>query len=645
MEEKPLENSHPTHNVNFVEPRNFREKLKSGLAETFFPDDPFKEFKNEPPRKKLLKGVQYFVPIFEWLPKYNFKLFRYDFLAGVTIASLAIPQGISYANLTKIPPIIGLYSSFVPPFIYAIFGSSKNLAVGTVAACSLLMAETIGDKVSPTQNPTLYLQLVFTATFIAGILETALGVLRLGILVDFLSHSTITGFMGGTAVIISLQQLKSIFGLTHFTVKTDIISVLKAVFSHRNEWHWQSVVVGVIFLAFLQFTKYLKTKKPKLFWISAMAPLVTVIIGGLFAYFAHAEKYGIELVGPLKRGINPSSIKELNFDPKYISAPMKAGILTAILALAEGIAIGRSFAIMKNEQVDGNKEMIAFGLMNIVGSFTSCYLTTGPFSKTAVNYNAGCKSQMSNIVMAIIMLLTLLLLAPLFSYTPMVALSAIIMSAMFGLIEYEKAYHLYKVDKFDFCICMVAFFGVSFINMDIGLGLSVGLGIIRALLYTARPATCKLGNIPNSSLYRDIKQYPVATLPTAGILVLQLGSPIFYTNSSYIRERIMRWIRDEESNIDKQGDSIEHIVLELGGVTSIDMTGIEGFFELKRLLEAKGIKMVLVNPRIEVLEKLITSKFIDSIGKELVFLSIDDAIRACRFRQGGPSKLEGDNNA
>ncbi|XP_074280983.1 putative sulfate transporter 3.5 [Silene latifolia] len=644
MENSTLENNSNPNNVNFAEPRSFIKTLKSDLAETLFPDDPFKGFMNEPPKKRLLKGVQYFVPIFEWLPNYNLKLLRYDILAGITIASLAIPQGISYANLGKIPPIVGLYSSFVPPFIYALFGSSKNLAVGTVATCSLIIAQTIGDKVSPTDNPALYLQLVFTATFITGILQTALGVLRLGFLVDFLSHSTITGFMGGTAVIISLQQLKGIFGLSHFTTKTDVVSVLTAVFTHRKEWHWQSAVVGIIFLTFLHFTKYLKTKKPKLFWISAMAPLATVIIGGLFAYFAHAEKYGITVVGPLKRGINPSSIKELNFDAKYIAAPLKAGLITAILALAEGIAIGRSFAIMKNEQTDGNKEMIAFGLMNIVGSFTSCYLTTGPFSKTAVNYNAGCKTQMSNVVMAIIMMLTLLLLAPLFSYTPMVALSAIIMSAMIGLIEFDKYYHLFKVDKFDFCICMVAFLGVSFINMDTGLALSVGLGIIRALLYTARPATCKLINIPNSNLYRDVEQYPVSS-GISGILIIQLGSPIFYSNTTYIRERIIRWIRDEESNSDMQGDSVEHVILDLGGVTSIDMTGIEGFFELKRLLEAKGIKVALVNPRIEVLEKLIKSKLIDAIGKEAVFLSIEDAVGSCRFRLNGPNKLNQQNSA
>ncbi|XP_057536696.1 probable sulfate transporter 3.5 isoform X1 [Amaranthus tricolor] len=635
-----FENFDPTHNVNFAKTRNFGEKIKTDLTETFFPDDPFKGFSEESPKKRLIKGIKYFVPIFEWLPSYNFRLFRYDFLAGVTIASLAIPQGISYANLARIPPVIGLYSSFVPPFIYAVFGSSKNLAVGTVAACSLLIANTIGGTVSPTENPTLYLNLVFTATFISGIIETALGVLRLGILVDFLSHSTITGFMGGTAVIIILQQLKGFLGLKHFTTKTDVISVIKTLFSHRNEWHWESAVVGIIFLAFLQFTRYVKNKRPKLFWISAMAPLVVVITGGLFAYLAHAEKFGIDIVGQLKRGINPPSVNRLNFDLKYIAAPIKAGIITAVLALAEGIAIGRSFAIMKNQQTDGNKEMIAFGIMNIVGSFTSCYLTTGPFSKTAVNFNAGCKTQMSNVVMAIIMMLTLLLLAPLFSYTPMVALSAIIMSAMFGLIEYDKAIHLFKVDKFDFSICMLAFFGVTFISMDVGLALSIALGIIRALLYTARPRTCKLGNIPSTNLYRDMEQYPDAQR-TPGILILQLGSPILYSNNTYIRERVLRWIRDEEIDKDNQGDSVEHLILEIGGVTTTDMTGIEALYELKRLLVAKNIELSLVNPRIEVMEKLIASKFIDVIGKQYVYLSIDDAVESCRFRLSGPNKCNG----
>ncbi|XP_010250358.1 PREDICTED: probable sulfate transporter 3.5 [Nelumbo nucifera] len=617
------------HKVNFSDPRSFASSFKSDLKETFFPDDPFRQFKNQPPLGRAKKAVQYFFPVFEWLPKYNFRLFQYDLLSGITISSLAIPQGISYAKLASLPPIIGLYSSFVPPLIYAVFGSSKDLAVGTVAAASLLLSSIIGGVAPPKDDPTLYLHLMFTATFFTGVFQTALGIFRLGILVEFLSHSTITGFIGGTATIICLQQLKGLFGLKHFTSKTDVISVIHAIFKNRSEWRWESTVIGVVFLMFLLLTKSLRNKRPDLFWVSAMAPMVTVVVGCLFAYFAHGE-HGIQIVGHLSKGLNPLSIKDLRFDSKYLSATLSAGIITGILALSEGIAIGRSFAVMRNDQIDGNKEMIAFGLMNVVGSFTSCYLTTGPFSKTAVNNNAGCKTAMSNIVMSLCMMLTLLFLAPLFSYTPLVALSAIIMSAMLGLIEYDKAYRYLKVDKFDFCICMTAFLGVAFISMDIGLLMSTGLSIVRALLYMARPATSKLGIIPGSAMYRDIEQYPSAS-GTQGILILQLGSPIYFANSSYIRERISRWIEDERGNLNSKSGELEHLILDIGGVTSIDMTGIGMLTEVHLSMRKKGIKMIIVNPRREVLEKLMLSSFIDAIGQESVFLSIEAAVEACDF--------------
>ncbi|KFK26191.1 hypothetical protein AALP_AA8G214500 [Arabis alpina] len=616
--------------VNFSAPRSFFVKFRSKCKETFFSDDPFKPISQEPNGLlKTKKLLEYFVPVFEWLPKYNLQKLRYDLLAGITITSLAVPQGISYAKLASVPPIIGLYSSFVPPFVYAVFGSSNNLAVGTVAACSLLLAETIGEKMSK-EDPELYLHLIFTATFITGVFQFALGFLRLGILVDFLSHSTITGFMGGTAVIILLQQLKGLLGLEHFTHKTDVVSVIHSVVTNRVELKWQSALAGVCFLIFLQTTRYIKTKKPKLFWVSAMGPMVVVLVGCLVAYLVHGSEHGIKTVGPLKKGLNPPSIQFLNFDAKYLPSVIKAGMVTGLIALAEGIAIGRSFAVMKNEQTDGNKEMVAFGLMNIVGSFTSCYLTTGPFSKTAVNYNAGTRTPMSNVVMGICMMLVLLFLAPIFSYTPLVGLSAIIMSAMLGLIDYEEMYHLFKVDKFDFIVCMTAFFGVSFLSMDYGLMMSVAVSILRALLYVARPSTCKLGRIPNSVMFRDIEQYP-ATEEMLGYVILQLGSPVFFANSTYIRERILRWIRDEP-------EAVEFLLLDLSGVSSIDMTGMETLLEVRRILGSKGVKMVVINPRFEVLEKMILAHFVEKIGKEYVFLSIDDAVQACRFNLATTTK-------
>ncbi|KAF8389001.1 hypothetical protein HHK36_025686 [Tetracentron sinense] len=618
------------HKVNFSVPRSFKTSLKSDLKETFFPDDPFQQFKDEPPLRRARKAVQYFIPIFEWLPKYSFRLFRYDVLSGITIASLAIPQGISYAKLANVPPINGLYSSFVPPLIYAIFGSSKDLAVGTVAAASVLLASIIDEKVSAKENPTLYLHLIFTATLITGVFQAALGFLRLGILVDFLSHSTIVGFMGGTAIIISMQQLKGMLGLSHFTTKTDVVSVLRSIFSQTHQWRWESAVVGICFLVFLLFTKQIGFASET---VSGLRGPETVLTQDSWQ---HESRAVFVLVGQFHtvsaleghNGLRVFKIFDIESMGRFVHH--NTGMYSGDTIAKEGIAIGRSFAVMKNDQTDGNKEMVAFGMMNIVGSLTSCYLTTGPFSKTAVNYNAGCKTAMSNVVMAICMMLTLLFLAPLFSYTPLVALSAIIISAMLGLIDYEEAYRLFKVDKFDFCICMAAFLGVTFVSMDVGLMLSIGLAILRALLYVARPATSKLGNIPSSTMYRDVEQYPGAT-GVPGILILQLGSPIFFATSTYVRERITRWIDDEQGIRNSKGGDLEHVILDFGGVTSIDMTGIETLYEVRRNIERRGIKVVISNPRLEVMEKLILSKFIDSIGKESVFLSIEEAVEAYSF--------------
>ncbi|KAL0345323.1 UNVERIFIED_CONTAM: putative sulfate transporter 3.5 [Sesamum radiatum] len=232
--------------------------------------------------------------------------------------------------------------------------------------------------------------------------------------------------------------------------------------------------------------------------------------------------------------------------------------------MQEGIAIGRSFAIATNEQIDGNKEMVAYGLINIVGSMTSCYLITGSFSETAVNVNARCKTLMSNVVQAVCMMMVLLFLSPLFSYTPQVALSTIIISAMLGLIKYKKLYYLFKTDKLDFVICMSAFFGVSFINMDMGLMISVGLALVRALLYMTRPATCKLGNIPNSKLYHDVEQYPGAIV-ILGFLVLQIGSLIYFANANYMKERILRWVRDGNDLAMASDYNVEFVLLNFGG--------------------------------------------------------------------------------
>jgi sulfate transporter 3 len=438
--------------------------------------------------------------------------------------------------------------------------------------------------------------------------------------------------MGGAATVVSLQQLKGIFGLKHFTDSTDVISVMRSVFSQTHEWRWESGVLGCGFLFFLLSTRYFSIKKPKFFWVAAMAPLTSVILGSLLVYFTHAERHGVQVIGDLKKGLNPLSGSDLIFTSPYMSTAVKTGLITGIIALAEGVAVGRSFAMFKNYNIDGNKEMIAFGMMNIVGSFTSCYLTTGPFSRSAVNYNAGCKTAMSNIVMAIAVMFTLLFLTPLFHYTPLVVLSAIIISAMLGLIDYQAAIHLWKVDKFDFLVCMSAYVGVVFGSVEIGLVVAVAISIARLLLFVSRPKTAVKGNIPNSMIYRNTEQYPSSrTVP--GILILEIDAPIYFANASYLRERIIRWIDEEEERVKQSGESsLQYIILDMSAVGNIDTSGISMMVEIKKVIDRRALKLVLSNPKGEVVKKLTRSKFIgDHLGKEWMFLTVGEAVEACSY--------------
>ncbi|KAM3243473.1 hypothetical protein ACQJBY_055420 [Aegilops geniculata] len=606
--------------------RPFLHILGAHLKETFFPDDPFRAVAREDGHgRRAVAALRYLFPCLEWLPCYTLRALRSDLIAGVTVASLAVPQGISYAKLADLPPIMGLYSSFVPALVYAVMGSSRDLAVGTTAVGSLLFPALLGKEAPPAENPELYMHLAFTATFFAGVFQAGLGILRLGFVVDFLSQAAIVGFMGGAATVVCLQQLKGLLGLEHFTRATDVVAVMRAVFSQTHHWRWESLVLGCCCLIFLLTTRFFSKRRPRLFWVSAAAPLASLIVGSVLVYLIHGQNHGIEVIGNLKKGINPSSAKSLILSPPHMMVALKTGIITGLIGLAEGIAVGRSFAMSKNYHVDNNKEMVAFGLANIVGSCTSCYLTTGPFSRSAVNVNAGCKTAMSNAVMAVAVAVTLLFLTPLFHYTPLVVLSAIIISAMLGVFDFPAAIRLWKVDKLDFCACLGAYLGVVLDNIGIGLSIAVGISVLRILLFVARPRTTALGKMPNSTMYRRMDQYAMAE-SVPGVLVLQVDAPIFFANASYLRERISRWINEEEERIKATGEqSLQCVVLDMGAVAGIDTSGTKLIEDLSKSLRMKNIQIALANPGSEVMKKLDMSKVLMRIDDEWIFQKVGDA--------------------
>ncbi|KAL2489242.1 Sulfate transporter 1.3 [Forsythia ovata] len=342
------------------------------------------------------------------------------------------------------------------------------------------------------------------------------------------------------------------------------------------------------------------------------------VLSTFFVYITHAEKRGVQIVKHIEKGINPSSVNEIYFTGDYLLKGFRIGVVAGIIALTEAVAIGRTFATMKDYQLDGNKEMVALGTMNVVGSLTSCYVATGSFSRSAVNYMAGCQTAVSNIIMSFVVFLTLMFITPLFEYTPNAILSSIIISAVISLIDYEAAILIWKTDKFDFVACMGAFFGVVFASVEIGL-----------LIALLGRRTAILGKIPRTNVYRNIQQYPDAT-KVPGVLIVRVDSAIYFSNSNYIRERILRWVTDEEEQLKRDGlPKIQFLIVEMSPVTDIDTSGIHALEELYRSLRKRSVQLVLANPGPVVMDKLQASSFTSLIGEDNIFLTVADAVLTC----------------
>ncbi|OVA14642.1 STAS domain [Macleaya cordata] len=622
--------------LNSPKPPGLWHELVGSIKNTMFPSrntSSSSSIKNKPGSrsKRVFTILQGVFPILRWGQKYNLMKFKSDFLAGLTLASLSIPQSIGYANLAKLDPQYGLYTNVVPPMIYALMGSSREIAIGPVAVVSLLLSSMIQKIVDPSIDPAGYRQLVFTVTFFAGIFQAAFGIFRLGFLVNFLSHAAIVGFMGGAAIVIGLQQLKGLLGLTNFTNKTDVISVVGAVWrSIHHTWNPYNFLLGSSFLIFLLTTRFTCRKRKKLFWLPAIAPLVSVVLSTLIVFLTRGDKHGIKIVKHIKRGINPISIDQLGFNGSHVGDAVKIGLISAVVALAEAVAVGRSFASIKGYHLDGNKEMVAMGFMNIAGSITSCYLATGSFSRTAVNFSAGCETVISNIVMATTVIISLEFFTRLLYYTPIAILASIILSALPGLIDLNEAYNIWKIDKLDFLACVGAFFGVVFGSVEIGLLAALTISILKIILSSIRPGVEVLGRLPRTDIFGSINQYKMV-LKTPGVLIIRIDTALLcFANANFVKERYILYIYVCVSLFEfaKSGTNGFIGVLMIG-LLNIDTSGIIALEELKKKLVSLGIQVAIANPGWQVIHKLKLAKFVDKIGGELVFLTVGEAVDAC----------------
>ncbi|KAG0492386.1 hypothetical protein HPP92_005784 [Vanilla planifolia] len=622
-----------------------RTELAFSVLNTPDPPAPWKEFASSvkgkvfPGGKKrpssllhgLVSALHGLFPVLMWGRNYDLKSFQSDIVAGLTIASLGVPQSIGYANLAKLDPQYGLYTNLVPPIIYAVMGTSREIAIGPVAVVSLLLSSMVQKVIDPSTDPTAYKKIIFTVTFFAGVFQASFGILRLGFLVDFLSHAAVVGFMGGAAIVIGLQQLKGLLGLSHFTNKTDMVSVINAVWVGLHQtWHPANFFLGCSFLIFILVTRLVGRRKMKLFWVAAIAPLLSVIASTLIVFLTKGDKHGLKTIQYVKGGLNPSSAKLLQFTGPFSAESAKIGVVCAVIALTEAVAVGRSFASARGYQLDGNKEMVAIGFMNVVGSLSSCYVATGSFSRTAVNFMAGCKSPVSNVVMAITVFFTLEFLTRLLYYTPTAILASIILSALPGLIDVGEACTIWKVDKMDFLACLGAFFGVLFGSVEIGLMVAVVISFARIMLSTIRPRIESMGRIQGTDSFCSARQYPIAA-KMPGLAIIHIGTSFLcFMNANFIRERITQYVLHDDKQ-DKEYDEEKplFVIIDMSNVMNIDSSGMAALGEIHNKLGSLGIQVTIANPGWQVIHKMKLAKLVEIIGSSRIFLTVADAVGAC----------------
>lgn len=573
--------------------------------------------------------LELLLPCSRWIRTYKWREYlQIDVMAGTTIGIMLVPQAMSYAKLAGLQPIYGLYSGFVPLFVYAIFGSSRQLAVGPVALVSLLVSNVLSGIVDSSDD--LYTEMAILLALMVGVLECVMGLLRLGWLLRFISHSVISGFTTASAIVIGLSQAKYFLGYD-IDRSSKIIPLMKSIIEGADGFLWPPFVMGSIILAILLIMKHLGKSRKYLRILRAAGPLTGVVVGTTFVKIFHPSS--ISLVGGIPQGLPKFSI------PKgfgYIKSLIPTAMLITGVAILESVGIAKALAAKNGYELDSNQELFGLGVANIFGSFFSSYPSTGSFSRSAVSHESGAKTGLSGIITGIIMGCALLFLTPLFEFIPQCALAAIVISAVIGLVDYEEAIFLWRVDKKDFLLWTITSISTLFLGIEIGVLIGVGASLAFVIHESANPHIAVLGRLPGTTVYRNIKQYPEAYTYN-GIVIVRVDAPIYFANTNYIKDRL----REYEAQVDRCGrhgpevERIYFVILEMSPVTYVDSSAIQALKELHQEYKMRDIQIAISNPNREVLLTLSRSGVVEMIGKEWYFVRVHDAVQVClQYVQG-----------
>ena len=558
---------------------------------------------------------QKYIPSLSWLRNYNKSWLSGDISAGLTVGVMLIPQGMAYSMLAGLPPIYGLYAVTIPLILYALLGTSRQLAVGPVAMVSLLIASGVGHLAETGTEQ--YIVYAIALALMVGIIQFSMGFFRLGFLVNFLSHPVIAGFTSAAAVIIAFSQVKHLLGVKASGEKfMDIVGQLAQQIGNTNIYTLSIGIASIILLVVLKkINKFIP------------APLIVVLLGILAVYLGGLTAYDVRIVGEIPSGL-PSFIIPV-MDIPVFKTLLPAALTIAFVGFMESIAVAKAIhARHKDYTLDANQELIALGVANIGGAFFRSFPVTGGFSRTAVNDQAGAKSGLASLISAGLIIITLLFLTGYFYYLPHTVLAAIIIVAVYGLIDFKEATHLWHTDRTDFVLFMLVAIGTLILGIEEGILLGVLLSVGILIYRVSYPHFAELGRINNSRDFRNIQRFPEAEIHPE-VAVMRFDAPLFFANTAYFRDKI--------EQLTAYRKSVRYFIWDAAPVSNIDSSAMHAIHDLTDSLRTSGITLLIAGMIGPLRDKLSTAGIIDYVGKDHCFVSVSDAYHFAVEGQTNPA--------
>ena len=547
-------------------------------------------------------------PFLLWWPRVNATTLRADGMAGLTGAIVVLPQGVAFAVIAGMPPEYGLYAAMVPAIIAALWGSSWHLVSGPTTAASIVLFSGLSALAEPATPE--YVTLAITLTFMVGVTQLVMGVVRMGTLVNFISHSVVIGFTAGAALLIALNQLKNFFGV-EIARGLMFHEVFISFYNQLGDINPYITGVAVVTLVTGILVKRYLPRIPYMIVAMVVGSLVSVVLNLLYGQ----EHTGIETVGALPAQLPPLSAPDLSLATIKELAPLT--VAATLFALTEAVSIARSLAARSGQHLDGNQEFKGQGLSNVVGSFFSAYVATGSFNRSGVNYEAGARTPLAAVFAGLALIVIMLLVAPYAAYLPNAAMAGILVLVAWGLVDFHHIAQIIRTSRSETAVLGVVFFSTLFLDLEFAILLGVLLSLVVYLSRTSRPAVRVRVPDPDKPRREFTTNPELPECPQ--FKMVRIDGSLFFGAVPYVAERL----RDFEQRQPLQ----KHLLVIAKGINFLDVAGAEFIAAEAKKRRAQGGRLYLYEVKEAVCEALRRGGFVETIGEENIFESKTVAIK------------------